>query len=129
MANIDNGADHLPNSLEALQASLAANAAIIEIDVQVLKADDYVLLYDATLDRETNASGRVAACTVADIQSIKRKHSDLPPADGKQLATYTIDIGREGTEANLLHVLDADSITTNTPLALAAYLGQAGSIS
>lgn len=57
MANIDNGADHLPNSLEALQASLAANAAIIEIDVQVLKADDYVLLHDATLDRETTPAG------------------------------------------------------------------------
>jgi glycerophosphoryl diester phosphodiesterase len=45
--------------------------------------------------------------------------ADALHADGLQLATYTMDIGKPIAEANLPLVLNADSITTNTPIALA----------
>jgi len=53
------------NSLEAIAACLAAGAAVVELDVTALAADDYLLVHDADLESETSGHGPVAGCTVA----------------------------------------------------------------
>ncbi len=39
-----------PNSLEAVAASLAAGAAVIEVDINALAGGDYLLVHDLDLD-------------------------------------------------------------------------------
>jgi glycerophosphoryl diester phosphodiesterase len=63
-----------PNSLEAVAASLAAGAAIIEVDINALAGDDYLLVHDLDLDAETSGTGPVAGCTVAQVRTLRIRH-------------------------------------------------------
>ena len=56
MAALD-GWPHPPNTLEMIEASLNAGAAIIEIDITALADDDYLLVHDPLLERETDGQG------------------------------------------------------------------------
>ncbi|WP_332368143.1 glycerophosphodiester phosphodiesterase family protein [Spirosoma telluris] len=47
--------------------------AIIEMDVRMTRDSGFVLLHDATLDRESNATGPLAEQTLADLRKIKLK--------------------------------------------------------
>ena len=63
-----------PNSLEAIQAGLDAGAAFIEIDINALTTDDYLLVHDFDLSAETSGSGAVVDCTVAQVRGLWIKH-------------------------------------------------------
>ncbi len=52
-----------PNSLEAIHASLEANAACIEIDIMALADEDFLLVHDDQLQAETTGSGSISACS------------------------------------------------------------------
>lgn len=58
------------NSLETIRASLDAGAAVIEIDITALSADDYLLVHDPVLESETSGAGPVAACTPAAARAL-----------------------------------------------------------
>ena len=62
MAALD-GSPHPPNSLQAIEACLQANAAIIEVDITPLHGDDFLLVHDADLEAETTGTGKVAECS------------------------------------------------------------------
>ena len=64
-----------PNSLEAVAASLAAGASIIEVDINALAGDDYLLVHDLDLEGETSGTGPVAGCTVAQARGLRIKHA------------------------------------------------------
>jgi glycerophosphoryl diester phosphodiesterase len=61
MAAFDGAAP--PNSLAAIQASLDAHAAFIEIDVTALATGDYLLVHDPVLESETTGYGEVGGHT------------------------------------------------------------------
>lgn len=69
MAALDDS-PYPPNSLEAIHASLEANAACIEVDVTALAADDYLLVHDSVLEHETTGFGEVSACTVEQARNL-----------------------------------------------------------
>ncbi|MEP7291345.1 MAG: glycerophosphodiester phosphodiesterase family protein [Chloroflexota bacterium] len=75
MAALD-ASPHPPNSLEAIRASLEANAAFIEIDVTALAADDYLLVHDGVLEHETSGVGEVGATLPAETSSLLIKTRD-----------------------------------------------------
>ena len=75
MAALDNSG-YPPNSLEAIRASLEANAAFIEIDVTALAADDYLLVHDDVLEHETTGSGKVGATAPEETRSLFIKTRD-----------------------------------------------------
>ncbi|WP_166870625.1 glycerophosphodiester phosphodiesterase family protein [Salinibacterium sp. ZJ450] len=58
------------NTLPALQAALDAGMSFVETDVQLSKDGVPVLMHDATVDRTTNGSGRVADLTLAELQTL-----------------------------------------------------------
>lgn len=58
------------NSLEAIRASLEANAAFVEIDVTALASDDYLLVHDPVLESETMATGPVGECALDRARSL-----------------------------------------------------------
>lgn len=63
-----------PNSLEAIRASLAAGAAVIEVDVNALADDDYLLCHEPDLEAETSGQGPVIACPSGQARSLLIKH-------------------------------------------------------
>jgi glycerophosphoryl diester phosphodiesterase len=65
-----------PNSLEAVTASLAAGAAVVEVDINALAGGDYLLVHDLDLEGETNGTGPVAGCTVEQARALRIKHRD-----------------------------------------------------
>jgi glycerophosphoryl diester phosphodiesterase len=65
-----------PNSLERIQASLKANADVIEIDVVALADGDYLLVHDPVLESETDGSGAVGQCAAADARQLHYPATD-----------------------------------------------------
>jgi glycerophosphoryl diester phosphodiesterase len=61
------------NSLEGFQHILQQMPAIFEIDPRLTKDSVIVLMHDATLDRTTTGTGKVADYTWAELQSIRLK--------------------------------------------------------
>jgi glycerophosphoryl diester phosphodiesterase len=67
-----------PNSLEAIQASLRAGAAFIEVDVNALADSDYLLVHESELEAETSGQGLVGECTPQQARSLFIKHREQP---------------------------------------------------
>lgn len=78
------------NTIAAFDAGIAAGADGLELDVH-LSADGVVVVHhDATLDRTTNASGPVAARTVAELARVD-------PGDGRGIPTLRQVLARYHT--------------------------------
>lgn len=61
------------NSIEGLQNVLNHMPAIFEIDPRLTKDSVIVLMHDGTLDRTTNAKGRLSNYTWEDLQNVRLK--------------------------------------------------------
>jgi glycerophosphoryl diester phosphodiesterase len=65
---------HPPNTLEAVQACLAAKVDWIEVDVQALQdGEDYLMVHDDTLEHETSGSGVVGECSLEEARKLRIK--------------------------------------------------------
>ena len=58
------------NTMEAFQAALDAGVDQLETDVRITKDGELVLIHDATVDRTTNAQGKVEDFTLAELQAL-----------------------------------------------------------
>lgn len=67
------GWPHPANTLEAIEASLRENAAVIEIDATALADTDYLLVHDPVLQSETSGAGEVGALPSAAARSLTVK--------------------------------------------------------
>jgi glycerophosphoryl diester phosphodiesterase len=57
------------NTLAAFRQSIMRGVAIIELDVRVTQDGQLVILHDATLDRTTDCSGRLAEVALAKVRA------------------------------------------------------------
>lgn len=64
------------NSIEGFQNVLEQMPAIFEIDPRMTKDGVIVLMHDATLDRTTNAKGRLCDFTWAELQNVRLKDEE-----------------------------------------------------
>lgn len=71
---------HPPNSLAALRRVLADDAEVIEFDVGLTLDQRFVLLHDATLERETSGRGPLRQVTEAQFKSLLLRDSEEPTA-------------------------------------------------
>lgn len=68
---------HFPeNSIEGFQNVLEHMPAFFEIDPRLTKDSVIVLMHDVTLDRTTNATGRLADYTWEELQDVRLKDSE-----------------------------------------------------
>ena len=58
------------NSLEGVRASLQAGAAVIEVDINALAEDDYLLVHEPDLSAETNGAGKVGETSPIHARSL-----------------------------------------------------------
>lgn len=78
---LDGAHPHPPNSISALRAVLAGHAEAIEFDVRLTGDDAFVLVHDATLDRETTGRGSVRQVSSREIAALRlRGAADEAPA-------------------------------------------------
>ena len=62
---------HAPeNTMEAFQKGVEMKADYIEIDVQMTKDGELVVIHDTTVDRTTNGTGKVGDLTLAEIKQL-----------------------------------------------------------
>lgn len=71
---------HPPNSLAALQEVLEGRAAVIEFDISLTRDGEFVLLHDATLERETTGVGSLRSVSQAEFKSLHLRGSEEPTA-------------------------------------------------
>lgn len=80
------------NSLAAMDASIAAGALFLEVDVAQTADDALVLMHDRTVDRTTTGSGAVPELRLAELRAMRlrdpdgRVHPAPPPTLGEALA-------------------------------------------
>lgn len=79
------GAREAPSStLFAMHQAVERGADAIELDVHATKDRHVVVCHDATVDRTTDATGRIADLTLAEVQALDNAHWW---ADGEVVAT------------------------------------------
>jgi glycerophosphoryl diester phosphodiesterase len=72
---------HAPeNTLSAFQSAVNASAGWLEMDVQRTKDGKLVVIHDATVDRTTDGSGKVADLTFDEIRSLNISNGEHVPA-------------------------------------------------
>jgi len=71
---------HPPNSVTALGRVLADGAEVVEFDIRLTQDEKFVLIHDATLDRETIGQGPVSQVTETEFTALRLRDSNEPPA-------------------------------------------------
>ena len=61
---------HPENTLAAFREAIQLGAHMIELDVQMTKDNELVIMHDATVNRTTNGKGRVSDLTLAEIKDL-----------------------------------------------------------
>jgi len=70
IAHRGNSAHWPENTLASFEHGMAAGADALEFDAHVTRDGHAVVIHDPTLDRTTNGTGRVNACTLAELQRL-----------------------------------------------------------
>lgn len=63
------------NSLQALERCIALGVDMVEVDVRRTKDGVLVILHDATVDRTTNGTGRLADMTAAEFKRLRLRQN------------------------------------------------------
>lgn len=71
---------HPPNSLPALHRVLADGAEVVEFDIGLTLDGAFVLIHDQSLERETTGRGPLRKVTQEQLQTLRLRDSDEPPA-------------------------------------------------
>jgi glycerophosphoryl diester phosphodiesterase len=74
IAHRGNSAFFPENTLASFESGIAASADALEFDVHISRDGHAVVIHDATLERTTNGTGRVNACTLAELQRLDAGH-------------------------------------------------------
>ncbi len=61
---------HPENTLAAFREAIQMGAQMIELDVQMTKDNELVIMHDETVNRTTNGRGRVSDLTLAEIKEL-----------------------------------------------------------
>jgi glycerophosphoryl diester phosphodiesterase len=117
MAALD---DHTapPNSLEAIHANLRSGVEFIEVDINALARDDYLLVHEARLEAETGGLGPVIDCTPERARTLRIKHDGISttsrvPLLSEVVALFLSDPGPSRLQLDFKNVIP---FSTDEPL-------------
>lgn len=65
------------NSIAAIESAIKMGVDIVEVDVQKTKDGVFILLHDTTLDRTTNATGKVSEYTYEELKQFTLRHAHM----------------------------------------------------
>lgn len=75
------------NTMAAFEKALEDGADAIELDVQLSKDGEYVVIHDSTLDRTTNGKGKVSDYTLAELKELDAGSWFGPEFAGEKIPT------------------------------------------
>ena len=81
-------ASHPENTMEAFRAAIEMGVDQIETDVRITADGELVLIHDATVDRTTNGTGKVAQMTLAELQALDAGCKKDPAFTGAKIPTF-----------------------------------------
>lgn len=95
------------NSLEALDLGMELGADAIELDVRRTADGALLVIHDPTLDRTTDASGRIADSTRAELADVRLPNGAPIPELGEVLRRFegveiTVDVKDAGAAADVV---------------------------
>ncbi len=105
------GSVHLApeNTLAAIEKAIEQGADLIEIDIRQTRDGHLVLMHDATVDRTTDGSGRVADMTLAQIKRLDAGSWFHPRFAGERVPTLAEALqAMEGRALPDLDIKDVD---------------------
>jgi glycerophosphoryl diester phosphodiesterase len=113
----DKASGVIENTLQAAEAAIARGYAI-ECDVQLSSDGEAFVFHDETLDRLTDASGRFAAMSAAEVAKVRIRGADEPPP---AFAAFLAAVdGRTPVICELKSAFDGDWRIADRVAALAA---------
>ena len=81
-------ASHPENTMEAFRAAIEMGVDQIETDVRITADGELVLIHDATVDRTTNGTGKVAQMTLAELKALDAGCKKDPKFIGAKIPTF-----------------------------------------
>ncbi|GLX01384.1 glycerophosphodiester phosphodiesterase family protein [Microtetraspora sp. NBRC 16547] len=96
------------NTLAAFASALDAGSEQVEFDVHFTSDHQPVLMHDATVDRTTTGTGRVADMTLAEFRALRTANGERPPTLAAALRLVRDRGGRAMVE--LKEVPDAEDV-------------------
>ena len=88
------GAENLPNSMAAVQASLDVGAAVVEVDINALADEDYLLVHDDVLETETDGHGPVLASSAQFARGLRICHGGQLSEQPVPLLSQVVELFR-----------------------------------
>lgn len=79
---------HPENTLIAFREAVKAGAHMIELDVQLTKDKELVIMHDLTVDRTTDGEGKVSELTLAEIKKLDAGSYKSPGFSGEPVPTF-----------------------------------------
>jgi glycerophosphoryl diester phosphodiesterase len=70
IAHRGDSANYPENTIAAFKAAIAVGADVVELDVQLSKDNEVVVIHDGTLDRTTTGTGSVRGASLGEIQAL-----------------------------------------------------------
>lgn len=70
---------HVPNSLPAIEACVAAGAPRVEVDLRFLADDTMVVFHDSTLEPLAQGTGELGTLTFEDVVNVRYAQPPSPP--------------------------------------------------
>ncbi|MGE0826296.1 MAG: glycerophosphodiester phosphodiesterase [Candidatus Binatia bacterium] len=100
------------NTVRAIRRAVELGVDQIEIDAQLTKDHQLILMHDETVDRTTNGTGKVAELTLAEIQQLDAGKAERVPTLAEVLALPTgkvvlqIELKGPGTAVPVVEVVE-----------------------
>ena len=116
------------NSLDAIEACIAAGVDMVELDVRATRDGQLVLLHDATLDRTTDGSGPLDQMDWAEVRKLHLREGQGWGAPLTDRHVPTLEQALATAKGRILINLDAKVDLTDQVLALIAEHGDMGQI-
>jgi glycerophosphoryl diester phosphodiesterase len=101
------------NTLRAIRRAIALGVDQIEIDVQLTKDGQLILMHDPTVDRTTNGSGKIAELTCAEIRQLDAGSGERIPTLDEALVLLNgkvilqIELKGVGTATSVVRAVEA----------------------
>jgi glycerophosphoryl diester phosphodiesterase len=115
IAHRGNSAHRPENTLASFASALELGADFVEFDVQLTKDGEVVVIHDPTLDRTTDATGRVGDLTLAELKKVSAGYPQRfgDRYRGERIPTLAEVLGLLRDRATAMIEIKPDSVTAD----------------
>ena len=123
IAHRGNSAHRPENTLASFASALELGADFVEFDVQLTRDGEVVVIHDPTLDRTTDAAGRIGDLTLAEVKRVSAGYPKLFGEQylGERVPTLSEVLGMLRDRAVAMIEIKPDSVTADAEAGIEAH--------